>query len=84
MDERKILSTILDEFYEKLKTIQNILPRTAQFPEAKNKIKVVIGMRRSGKTYFIYQKILKLLEKDVPLNRILYINFEDDRLLPLE
>jgi predicted AAA+ superfamily ATPase len=40
-------------------------------------------MRRSGKTYFLYQQILKLMSKGIGRSSILYINFEDDRLLPL-
>ena len=40
-------------------------------------------MRRSGKTYFVFQHILALIKNGIPLSRILYINFEDDRLLPL-
>jgi hypothetical protein len=73
----------LGEFHDKLSLIKdNFILRDAQFPVAPNKIKVAIGMRRVGKSYFIYQEIFKLL-KQVDKKRILYINFEDDRLLPL-
>jgi uncharacterized protein len=41
-----------------------------------------MGMRRVGKTWFCYQKIFELLEKNIPKNRILYFNFEDERLVP--
>ena len=41
-------------------------------------------MRRVGKTYFLYQNILKIIGAGVPKSSILYINFEDDRLLPLD
>lgn len=84
MGEKKTLQIILDEFHEKLKFVKSLLPRVASFPKADNKIKVAIGIRRGGKTYFLYQKILTLIKKNVPLSRILYINFEDDRLLPLD
>src|SRR3990167_8606646 len=43
---------------------------------------VAIGMRRTGKTHFLLQTIHDLLT-EVPITRILFINFEDDRLLPL-
>jgi predicted AAA+ superfamily ATPase len=46
------------------------------------KANVVIGMRRAGKTCFCYQKMQELLGEGVEKNRILYLNFEDDRLLP--
>lgn len=84
MDEIKVLQILLGEFYEKLTTLKNFVVRDAKFPQAENKIKVVIGMRRSGKTYFLYQHILKLLSEGVSRSRILYINFEDERVLPLD
>jgi hypothetical protein len=41
-------------------------------------------MRRAGKTYFLYQQILQMLDAGVDKTAILYVNFEDDRLLPLD
>jgi len=76
-----LLSTLLGEFYTKLSSIKEIVPREARFPAAPNKIKVAIGMRRVGKTYFLFQTIHKLLEEGVDKSQILYVNFEDDRLL---
>ena len=84
MNEKSILQILLGEFYDRLKLLKKeLIIREARFPDAPNKIKVAMGMRRSGKTYFLYQHILNLLNNDLPLSRILYINFEDDRLLPL-
>lgn len=83
MDELLVLPLLLGEFRDKLNLLKNLVLRDAQFPDAPNKIKVAIGMRRSGKTYFLYQKILKILSEGVDKTSILYINFEDDRLLPL-
>jgi len=40
----------------------------------------IIGPRRAGKTYYMFQLIKTLLEKGVPRDRILYINLEDYRL----
>lgn len=78
-----ILPILLGEFYDKLETLKEMHPRAAQFPDAPNKIKVAIGMRRAGKTYFLYHKILEMLATGVSKKAILYLNFEDDRLLPL-
>lgn len=83
MNELIMLQILLGEFHEKLKLLKNIVIRKAQFPDAPNKIKVAIGMRRVGKTYFVYQHILKMIKEGVNKTAILYINFEDDRLLPL-
>lgn len=40
----------------------------------------LIGMRRVGKTYLCYQRIAELLGCGIERERILYLNFEDDRL----
>ncbi|NGX34611.1 MAG: hypothetical protein K1060chlam1_00964 [Candidatus Anoxychlamydiales bacterium] len=86
MNEQKILKILIGEFLDRLNLIkQKIITRDFSFPKAEDKIKVAIGMRRSGKTYFVYQQILDMINnKKIPLSRILYINFEDDRLLPLD
>ena len=78
-----IIQVLLGEFYEKLNSLKGIVIRDAKFPKADDKIKVAMGMRRSGKTYFLYQQILKMINDGVDKTAILYINFEDDRLLPL-
>lgn len=83
MNENELLQVLLGEFNEKLKRLQNLVPRDAQFPDAPNKIKVAIGMRRAGKTYFLYQQVLKLIQAGISKSTVLYLNFEDDRLLPL-
>ena len=83
MNEDSILPILLGEFYAKLKSLGNMVARDARFPDAPSKIKVAIGMRRAGKTYFLYQQILKLIRDGINPKSILYINFEDDRLFPL-
>ena len=45
-----------------------------------NKVITIIGPRRAGKTYFLYQIIKKLIEEKNHITDILYINFEDERL----
>ena len=42
-----------------------------------------VGIRRCGKSYMMYQQIQALLEKKVPLSQIVYVNFEDERLLEM-
>lgn len=48
-----------------------------------NLIPVLVGARRSGKSTLLFQFITKL-KKTIPKKNIIYINYEDDRLLPLE
>lgn len=79
----KLMQSLLEDFHAKLNSFQDGIVRETAFPNASNKILVAIGMRRTGKTYFLFQEIKKLINNKIPLSRILYINFEDDRLYPL-
>jgi uncharacterized protein len=60
-----------------------IIPRDLDIPDT-DKIISIVGSRRAGKTFYFYQIIQNLLKNGIPKENILYINFEDDRLLPLE
>ncbi len=53
-------------------------PRGVVFEPAANY--VVVGMRRAGKTYLLYQHIQKLLAEGHSIDEILYVNFEDERI----
>lgn len=77
-----LLSTLIAEFKDRLGLIDGTVKREFAFPEIANKIKVAIGVRRAGKTFLCLQKIKQILESGVPFSRVLYINFEDDRLAP--
>jgi len=79
-----ILQTLQEEFRTTLSATKSGISRDYQFPEAKSLIKVAVGMRRSGKTYFLFQTIRQLATDGLSLDRVLYINFEDDRLLPMD
>src|SRR5437016_1125963 len=81
-EEQHILQFLLGEFYAKIQDLK-LIQRDVQFPDAPNKIKVAMGMRRVGKTYLCYQHIQKLIESGVAKTSILYLNFEDDRLQPI-
>lgn len=52
-------------------------------PKAGNLVKVIVGMRRSGKSYRLLQEMKSLAQSGVPKSHMLYFNFEDDRLLPI-
>ena len=45
---------------------------------------VLVGVRRAGKSYLLFGHIQKLVENGVPLEQIVYINFEDERLANLQ
>ena len=81
MTERSIIQILLGEFYKKLDHLEDMVIRDAAFPVAPNKIKVAIGMRRVGKTYFLYQHIKNMINAGIDKKSILFLNLEDDRLL---
>lgn len=41
---------------------------------------VLVGLRRAGKSYLLYQQIRQLMSQGHTIEEILYFNFEDDRL----
>lgn len=43
-------------------------------------VSVLVGMRRTGKTWLCFQQLHDLMASGVPRDRLLYLNFEDDRL----
>lgn len=56
----------------------NFFERDYAFEDALNY--VLVGLRRAGKSYLLYQRIHQLLEKGHRMEEICYFNFEDDRL----
>jgi uncharacterized protein len=76
------ISQLIDDFHERELPVP--VPRDKELYEVKGKADVVIGMRRAGKTWFCYQKISQLLAAAIQKKEILYLNFEDDRLLEFD
>jgi predicted AAA+ superfamily ATPase len=76
---KAILSQLIDDFQER--QLPQPVRRDKAFFEVAGKADVVIGMRRTGKTWFCYQEIADLMASGVRKQEILYLNFEDDRLL---
>lgn len=56
---------------------------TRQYPLENNVNYCFVGIRRTGKSYLMYQQIKQLEEKGIPLSQIVYVNFEDERLLEI-
>jgi len=77
---KKVFKRIITDFIER--DLKNIKPRDINIPLDSKKIISLIGIRRSGKTYILYDLINKLREV-VARENIIYINFEDDRLFSL-
>jgi uncharacterized protein len=54
--------------------------RDAAIPAIPGKAHAVIGMRRAGKTWFLHQCLTDRLAAGTPRERLVYFNFEDERL----
>ena len=53
-----------------------------QKPERGNLAQVIVGTRRCGKTYRLYQEMHDIVSAGYDQSSILYFNFEDERLKP--
>jgi predicted AAA+ superfamily ATPase len=77
---RNILDVLIDDFHER--ELPELVPRRLEMRWVPGKANVVIGMRRSGKTWYCYQQMALLHQQAISKERVLYVNFEDERLLP--
>lgn len=78
---KEIIKKILIEWQES--KIPEIVERDYSFDKDFSQILAIIWPRRAGKTFFMYQIISWLLKK-VAKNDILFVNFEDYRLIDLQ
>lgn len=60
--------------------IPEVAPRDVRVRRLPGKVSVLTGMRRTGKTSLCFQTMRDLLASGIPRERLLYLNFEDDRL----
>ena len=61
--------------------ISDLIERDIKIDLESNKITAIAGSRRSGKTYVMFQCMNELLQKGVKKDNILYVNFENERLV---
>ncbi len=80
MTKKEMFKYIIKEFHEA--RLPELYERKLTIPETQ-KVISLIGLRRAGKTFYFYQLINNLIEDNINPSQILYINFEDDRILPL-
>lgn len=72
-----LLKTIILEQHEVIRRTE-IVPRAVSLSSDVNQ--VLTGLRRSGKSTLLYDLVKQLVKNGVDWNRIIYINFEDERL----
>jgi predicted AAA+ superfamily ATPase len=78
---KELLKLLIQEFHAS--ELPTPFPRELNlpvFPKNVRKAIVFTGMRRTGKTWMMFQHIRDLLQKGIKKEQILYLNFEDDRL----
>jgi hypothetical protein len=82
---KEIFKQLILDFYDE--TLPEPVLRHFEIPELPDNIRkafVFVGMRRSGKTWAMYQHIQNILNHGIDKKKILYINFEDDRLSEMQ
>ncbi len=79
--KKDVFKRIIADFREK--DLSYVMARDIAIPLDTGKIISLIGVRRSGKTHVLFS-LIKQIKKTVAPENILYINFEDDRLFPIE
>lgn len=58
--------------------------RDVRLPEVPGKAYAVVGARRTGKTTFLWQVLSERLEEGVPREALIFLEFEDERLVGLK
>ncbi len=88
-DKKAAIRFLLNDFTSKVLpgiredlVLRDLSLGTIHEPKMGSTAKVIVGMRRSGKTYRLYQEILAIMAAGVTADRICYLNFDDDRLRP--
>jgi len=75
---KEIIKNLITDFHEK--GIPPVKSRFLEIPINSKKIIALTGVRRSGKTYHLYNIINRLTRDKVEINNFLYFNFEDERI----
>lgn len=75
---KKILKTIIKDFH--LRPLPPFKPRQLTVPLDLGKIITIVGPRRAGKTWYLFQLIASLEKVGIKREQIFYLNFEDERL----
>lgn len=78
---KALFTELIADFHQR--PLPTSTPRDGLWPLVPSKIHTLTGMRRVGKTFALYQLIAAQLAAGMPKTDIVLINFEDERLLPL-
>jgi hypothetical protein len=81
---KNVIKELLIRFHSS--QLPEIISRDIHIPDFRiaNKIVVVIGPRRAGKTFVLYQSMKRLIESGRHLTEFIYLNFENEKLAELK
>lgn len=77
MIDKELIKSIISEGYEYIPQVE-IVPRNVKTEPGGNY--VYVGVRQAGKSYTLYQQMQQKLDEGVPIENLVYINFDDERL----
>lgn len=75
---KNVLKTIIADFHAA--RLNPVMSRRMVLPVDSGIIISVVGVRRSGKTYLLFDTIKRIIAAGISKKNIIYINFEDERL----
>ncbi|MFI3287439.1 MAG: ATP-binding protein [Rikenellaceae bacterium] len=78
--KREIIKQIILDNQIEVASYQ-VNPRNFRFEDFGNY--VLVGIRRAGKSFLLYQRMQELLSQGMDWSDMLYINFEDERLIDI-
>jgi predicted AAA+ superfamily ATPase len=78
---KEIIKQVISDNQTEISNYQ-IVERNFNFEEFGNY--VFVGIRRSGKSFLLYQRIQQLMKSGTGWDEMLYINFEDERLSEMQ
>src|SRR5262249_21114634 len=77
MDDRLLHEIVADA---QTRALPALTARQVTLPWLPRKVDAIVGMRRSGTTWLMFQRMRELVDAGVPRADLLYVNFEDERL----
>ena len=81
LNKKENFKFLIKEFHTS--SLPETIERDLKVPLFPKKVITIYGPRRCGKSFYFYTLIKKLLAQGINKERILYLDFEDDRISPL-
>ena len=78
---KDLIKLLISEYQTYVSQVE-LIPRNVELVDGLNY--VFVGLRHAGKSYLMFQRIAQLMEQGHKKEKILYFNFEDDRIDSLE